>query len=533
MSKYLLAAEADQIQSFVFRSAKLREVRGASQMLDEFCKEAPMILQAQMSLQDQDIQVISHAGGAFRIVFSDESKACEFERYLVELYRRTANASMSSVVIRFDDDFVAAQNQANLKLREVKLKGRPTQSTAHLPHIAFCASCGIELAVTHTARHADERANYVCESCLRKAELGLKGKREGQEPPDPADAIAEFDPKNYVAYLKADGNSMGKLFGQCNRDELGALSEALDRVMRSALIKAEDTAGSLLNRLREDRYGNYESEDVITPLLLAGDDCFALIPAPWALDFARRFCLEFEKQMQSEMSNPPLSDLKARLESVDQHVKPTMTAVVVICKRNYPYTLAHERAERLLKAAKKAAKDAGHTASMLDFEVILGNEVQNTGDGRPDRDFITRGGIITLRPYWAAEGDVPKELLSHSLSIERILEQRLKLAHFPANRIAQMRALFDVEPKRLDTDVWRSRWQAFRDRLARFDTERLRILNEAWRGLGDWERQPGMLMHVSRFRETLSGHGLADLTEMWDYSYRLDEPKSRYIRRGE
>ncbi|NJL55491.1 hypothetical protein HC928_10085 [bacterium] len=38
MTKYLLVAEVDKIQSFVFRSSRLREVAGASRLLENLQK---------------------------------------------------------------------------------------------------------------------------------------------------------------------------------------------------------------------------------------------------------------------------------------------------------------------------------------------------------------------------------------------------------------------------------------------------------------------------------------------------------------
>ena len=37
---YLLAAEADKIQDLIFRSSRLREVVGASQLLTRFCRRS-------------------------------------------------------------------------------------------------------------------------------------------------------------------------------------------------------------------------------------------------------------------------------------------------------------------------------------------------------------------------------------------------------------------------------------------------------------------------------------------------------------
>ena len=552
MTEYLLAAEADQIQSFIFRSAKLREARGASRMLDDFCREVPDILAEQMSLTKGtglDMDIISHAGGAFRIVFKDHEKAVTFGDKLVEMYRRITNASMSvTKPAPFEaGGFVAAQKQANHDLRRVKLNGHLLQSTAHLPQAAFCASCGVELATSYKRRHADERANYLCDSCQKKAGIGVAHKRDGTEVRDPADEIARFDPRRYVAYLKADGNSMGKWFNECDREELRALSKGLDAVMRASLITSDETITALVDRLSADAEWSFTAEEALTPLLLAGDDCFAILPAPYALDFARRFCFEFGRGMAELLNKPPLDNLKRRLIDTKEHKQPSITAALVICKSSYPYTLAHERAEALLKAAKKVGKAAdtgSEVASLLDFELIVGNEVTPGNDGAANDGFVTRGGTISLRPYWVIAGkNEPEVLRTVGLNVQHLLAKPFELRNYPRGRIAQLRKLYEVKVREILNEEWRQQWAELRDRVMRFevreptadekDAAATSRLNQAWRRLGDDNRQPGELTTVARVSGNLSAHGLPDLIEMWDFAYSLDRAKQAYMRRVE
>ncbi len=78
MIRYLLAAEADKIQDFLFRSSKLREVVGGSQLLTRFCDEAALHLLEKYGLPKEDI--ITADGGGFRILFDDYDKAESFGR---------------------------------------------------------------------------------------------------------------------------------------------------------------------------------------------------------------------------------------------------------------------------------------------------------------------------------------------------------------------------------------------------------------------------------------------------------------------
>ena len=201
-----------------------------------------------------------------------------------------------------------------------------------------------------------------------------------------ADDVAEFDlrERNYVAYLVADGNGMGDLFGQCDEQQIKSFSAGLTTALNASL--ADPTA-----QFRKTMPGKAAMVPVL-PLILGGDDLFALIPAPYALDFARRFCLAYEDQ------------LKTLVKQVQLDAQPTVAAAVVICKSKYPYALAHQRAEELLGEAKRQCKllaaETGQHLSAVNFEVILGNRLAGQEDVDSERRKAVR---TTLRPYWVVK----------------------------------------------------------------------------------------------------------------------------------
>src|SRR5690554_6831451 len=89
--KYLFAAEADKIQDLVFRSSKLREVSGGSQMLEEFCQNA-----VEKLAREFDGEVIISSGGSMRISINNAKTAKKFGEYLVELYRRKFDGTITT-----------------------------------------------------------------------------------------------------------------------------------------------------------------------------------------------------------------------------------------------------------------------------------------------------------------------------------------------------------------------------------------------------------------------------------------------------
>ena len=89
--RYLFSAEADKIQDLVFRSSKLREVSGGSQMLEEFCQNTVEKLARKFNGE-----VIISSGGSMRISFNNTETAIEFGEYLVELYRRKFDGTITT-----------------------------------------------------------------------------------------------------------------------------------------------------------------------------------------------------------------------------------------------------------------------------------------------------------------------------------------------------------------------------------------------------------------------------------------------------
>ncbi|MFZ5591097.1 MAG: hypothetical protein ACOY81_04720, partial [Bacillota bacterium] len=163
MTKHLLAAEADKIQDLIFRSSRLREVVGGSQLLTRFCREVPPLLQS-------DGEIITSDGGGFRILFNNPEQANSFGEQLAEIYHRITGGTLSVArpVPVPEGGFAQAVREAELALRRAKLDRAEWQEPEHMPYIALCASCGSGLAVIRWSGHKQEEARYLCKACWHK-----------------------------------------------------------------------------------------------------------------------------------------------------------------------------------------------------------------------------------------------------------------------------------------------------------------------------------------------------------------------------
>jgi hypothetical protein len=522
MNEYLLAAEADQIQDFIFRASHLREVVGGSQLLTRFCKEVPR------KLLGSGERIVVNDGGALRAVFNDPAKAQAFGEHLAEIYRRAADGTVTVAEPEEikNGDFAKASEAAEEKLRLAKRWRRgAVESVSQMPFTAWCASCGAGLAVSHGNRHTDERPNYLCYACRVKGrerdnkgegtflwpflQLVTNGRAGTFEWPMEAKDVGRFDPRRYVAYFLADGNNLGRLFSQCNETQMKALSEQMTLTLRQSL--AAPTRKVMRRRDARDKVEEFKIP--VLPLILGGDDLFALLPAPWALDFGLSFCREFEARMEKIVKD---------LKPVD---KPTVAAAVVICKESYPYRLAYraglERLGHAKQLSKALAYETGQHLSVVDFEVILGSQIVEApkeGERRP-----------TLRPFWVLPDDkrtVPPEW---GLPLHRLIEQREKLSKLPNKRLAQLRMRFDQLPKTAgpEFESWKNELEQLLSRIGR-DEETGNVAKSALEHLGG--DKPGWFFNVNRKtdEEVWQGHALPDLLEAWDFALDLDKDRDDY-----
>lgn len=536
MTRYLIAAETDKNQDLIFRSSRLREVIGGSMLLSRFCHEGVPKLANHFGTQAQDWDIIVNDGGSFRLWFVRPEEAHDFISALQEMYFQTTDGSLTAAPQpeEYDEtserDFIRANRLVSEALQQAKTQSRGWNVPVHLPYMAYCASCGVGLAVEHV--QVWEQKQYICQTCKNKKlednenYLGSEGRdtqseffvnsfkdavrREHEKlvydslwiPNQPADAIGRYDPRNYVAYLVADGNGIGKLFGACqNAEQLRKLSEGLTDVTRRALA---EPASDLQERCKEISSSGISLQ--VMPLILGGDDVFALLPAPFALDFARRFCLHFEAEMAKLFRKIGLPG------------QATTSAAVVICKANYPYKLAHKLGEDILKDAKRLARAfTERPDSAISFTLVHGGDLAAGADGNDD------SYVASLQPYWA--GSVAT---TQGKSIDSLLKQRKALDELPSKRRTELEVLYDPEtlPGPGQLDSWKEGLNYLLERVDR-NRQNGDLLRQAFVELGDTDLAEGYWKKLTRLR-TIWGHGLPDLLAMWNFAYMLDTPISSY-----
>jgi predicted RNA-binding Zn-ribbon protein involved in translation (DUF1610 family) len=518
VARYLLAAEADKIQEFLFRSTRLVQVIGGSAFLSRFCQEEAPLLLGKIGVDTNDCIIIAD-GGTFRLQFDNKEIAAQCGELLAEYYSRALGGTLTIAepVEVIDNDFHKAQQEVQSKLVEAKIRRRYPVTSAHMSFMAFCASCGMGLAGEYM-----EDNKYLCPSCAQKEnerrrefksfvhsfyqlvndqvkEMNNDLISEKIFNPDPVkelERLQGLDAGGYIAYLVADGNDMGMLFDDCkNPQQMRKFSEGLSKSLEEALA---NSAALGLNYLYNKQTYTDKLPVPIYPAILGGDDCLAVMAAPIALSMTENFCRVFSVKMKNVVDKGKLGGKR-----------PGISAALVYCKANYPYALAYQRGLALLSEAKRLARISqdgdGHPQLTINFEVI-------SGDGLEPEYISGAKHRNSVRPYFV--GEPPKDYLG--LDIKTLHESRYQGDSFSSQRLNSLRRLFDNInfDDRQREKQWDEQFAYLKKRVARNPSESIALEN-ILHELGGGENSPWR--SVRRENDKYYACGLSDLIEMWDF----------------
>jgi hypothetical protein len=440
MTQSLLAFDTDQIKGYVFGTRRLKEIRGASALLDQLNREA--MVEA-VTAVDPDAECVYANGGAGLFVV-DTEHAQEARQAVQTRYReQTLTASVTGAVVELPDDRKDEQRELNLVRYRLRLNKDGSQGVSiPLTHalLHFCDSCG----AGHATEYGEEDER-LCASCARKrtenaaVQADIHAWASGQAPanrnrlwgrflddlrtrgypvgqgnrPETFEALGALSkPANYLAMIYVDGDNMGHVVDQIgSTGEMGRFSQAVDQAIYESAVEAVDT------HLRPQGDKDTWPFDI---LLLGGDDLVMVTRAQDAIQTALTLVKTFP-------------ELTAKTWGTPLYV----SASVVFTHVNYPIGSLRELTESGLTFAKRQAAKRridGETldSGLINFLVVSSSHqqdfasyydkhlVQDLGDGE--------ALIRTHRPYTARE-------------LQALLDQiaDLKKTRIPHTKLQQMR----------------------------------------------------------------------------------------------
>lgn len=366
--KFLYGASVQGIQSFIFQTNKLKEIAGASELVEEICTSkfaqevysSPKITyeKAKETLRG-DKNAITFAAGNIKYIFESEADCqkvvLNFPKVISEF---APGITISQAVVKFkDDDFANAVNELENRLRTQRNK--PMRS-ATLGMIGILQSRQTGLPAVMKSNKGEEyydagtRAKLFIdlEGTKDRTALNLCKKAFGDETISKDQVAFDIekmtDKNDWIAIIHADGNGLGQIVQKIGtKDQLfKEFSQNLDIATANAAIAAYDAVKS-----------KFEGKDIIPirPVVLSGDDLTLICRADLALEYTKTFIEEFENGTKKELGE--IIEQNNVFEFGEVRDRLTACAGIAYIKSSYPFYYGYELAEALCTYAKKDAKD--------------------------------------------------------------------------------------------------------------------------------------------------------------------------------
>ncbi len=451
MTEALIAFDTDRIKEYVFETSTLKEIRGASALLDRLNRES-------MPALADGKQIYSNGGGGLFRVREEEAEVAI--QSVKRVYKQeTSSASVTGTMVRLPEGEHGIFNRLELLRHSLRLAkgGNAEVSIYPLTNslLRFCESCGTRYAQVETT------SGLLCHSCQRKRQENqtvtesIERWTSGKESPNPhrlwGRLIQMLDERDYpvTGYRRPEdfdelgkqsspNNTMGIIYA--DGDDMGRLIEtikSLSEYKRFADAVDEAVYQSVAGAIQAHLEPNSKAIWPFDILLLGGDDLVMLTRSQSALAVALHIVEGFS-QLTKDMWGEPLN----------------LSASVVLAQVKYPIGSLIHLAESGLKFAKQQAarrRLAGETfdGGLINFLVINSANHLEFGDYYQQilkEEEYESTLYRTQRPYSASQ---MKTLLQHiqtlkTNNVSRSKLEQLRTAAFKSRRQGTLDAMMSV-----------------------------------------------------------------------------------------
>ena len=338
---FIYGAAVQGIQNFIFRTNELKDIVGASELVEQICA------QLFNGFLGKTGQPIVNAAGNIKCVFYNVE---ECQKIVREFPKRVMEAApgitISQAVVKttnseFATNFSQLMDELEQRLH-IQRNKPPKSMTLGLMGMERSRKTGLP------AVEVIRSGEYVDEATLKKRELSEGGKVTVKlceksfgitniRVRDIALNIEDLTDRNdWIAIIHADGNGLGEVVRKSSKTPNG-LSEFSKNLNKATCQAANEAFKSLAESNAWQSGGIYP----FRPVVLGGDDMTMICRASLALDYVKAYIENFEK---------------ATAERLEKGL--TACAGVAYIKSSYPFHYGYQLAEKLCSQAKKVSKSS-------------------------------------------------------------------------------------------------------------------------------------------------------------------------------
>lgn len=389
MSKYLYGAAVQGIQEFIFKTNKLRDVIGASNLVAQICTSlfSDLIGSSSFAGSSPKAEMIVSAAGNIKCLFHDK-ELCKMavSTFPRKVMTAAPGITISQAVVEMhqENDFASAVEELERNLRIQRNIPAPS-ITIGLTGIERAQSTGLPaVAIDNEGKWIDE-GTLKKRSAASNMDLALCKKSFGEhikEKEIPYELKHLTDKNDWIAIIHADGNGLGKIVEKKghNRAELHKFSTELD----DATAKAAQATYYAVTQ-------EYDIKGIkpLRPIILGGDDMTIICRADIAFLYASEFLKNFEKETEKK------------------GMALTACAGIAFIKSKFPFYYGYQLAESLCEQAKKdARKQGGNSPSCLLFHKVQSAFFDNYETIVKQELTLPRNHSFEFGPYYINKGVV-------------------------------------------------------------------------------------------------------------------------------
>lgn len=385
--KYIYGASIQGIQSFIFQTNELKDIVGASELVENICTSLFEKKYKQMGT------LLVKAAGNIKCIYDSLS---ECQRTVLDFPKdvmlKAPGITISQAVVKADEDELKIHFKQLMDTLESKLhiqRNKPAKSMT----IGFM---GVERSrKTGLPAICKEKDDYIDEGTQQKRKLLVGGEAtrklceksfgiENLPIRKIALNIQELTDKNdWIAIIHADGNGLGQVIANIGGKENGLHDFSIN------LDKATQTAAN--NAFRKVYVESEDKTIPFRPVVLGGDDMTMICKASLALDYTKTYLQEFENATKT-------------LLGADNGL--TACAGIAFIKSSYPFHYGYDLAEELCSQAKKISKsdfiqkDEKCAPSSIMFYKVQGSFIESYEDMLRKEKAPQEGHSFNFGPYF-------------------------------------------------------------------------------------------------------------------------------------
>ena len=338
---FIYGAAVQGIQNFIFRTNELKDIVGASELVERICTS---LFEEEFKQSGEPIVM---AAGNIKCVFQNEEECRKAVKLFPKKVMEAApGITISQAVVKttaeeLETVFPSLMNRLEGKLHAQRNR-QAKNMTLGLMSMERSRKTGLPAVECVKGEYIDEATQ-----CKRKLSEGAKvtiklcEKSFGQKELSPRNIalnIADMTNRNdWIAIIHADGNGLGEVVQRKSRTKegLASFSQKLDE----ATVQAARAAFKSI--ITSEQYEQNSEKFPFRPIVLGGDDMTMICRASLALPYVEAYLKNFEEAT------------KQKLGAVNGL---TACAGIAYIKSSYPFHYGYELAETLCSQAKKVSK---------------------------------------------------------------------------------------------------------------------------------------------------------------------------------